>query len=490
MPELFPALYKSLFNCVAMKQKLILLLMVPVLFLASCKKFLDVKPKTQIDGEVAFQDEQGFMDALTGVYLNLSADALYGKELSYGLTDVLAKQHTLFTSTFHEYYYASSYQYTNAAVRSKIDGIWKGMYNALANDNNLIANLATTDQNMFRDVNYRIIKGEAFGLRAMMHFDLLRLFGPAPASTGGNTTKAIPYMDQLTVNSLPRLTVAEVITKILADCATAEAALKTVDPIIVGSTTPVTTTGYLRDRFYKFNYYALKALEARVYLYAGDKEKALVAAKEVINANAFPWTSSTEINAGNHVLTSELVFSLFKSDLSTAVTNYFTPAVASNILTKTNDAEYQAVYETTADVRYALLTLLDNTSTNIRYSTKFVQSSTSSVAYLRKMPVMRISEMYYIAAECVKTTDPGQAVGYLNTVRRARNVLTDLSATLTESQLQNEIFKEYQKEFYAEGQLFFYYKRLNLPAIVYSTVTANNTIYVLPLPDNQVEYGN
>ncbi len=451
--------------------------------LASCSKFLDVKPKTQIDAEVTFRDEQGFMDALTGVYLNLNTDNLYGKELSFGLPEVLAKQHTLFTSTFHEYYDVSFYRYTNVNVRAKIDAVWKAMYNSIAEDNNLIANLEKADQRMFRDVNYSIIKGEAYGLRAFMHFDLLRLFAPAPASPNGNTTRSMPYFDRLTVDALPRLTVQELISRILADLATAEAALKNIDPIVPGSTTPATTTGYLRDRFFKFNYFAVKALQARVYLYAGDKPKALAAAKEVIESTVFPFTTTSQINAGDHVLTSELMFSLYKADIAGLVTNYFTPT-STILLTKTNDGEFQAVYESTGDVRYTLLTALDNTSNNIRYSTKLNQPLGISAAYLRKMPVIRIPEMYYIAAEC------SGDVSYLNTVRRARNVLNDLPASITPSQLQAELFKEYRKEFYCEGQLFYYYKRLNMPAIVYSSVTADNTIYVLPLPDNEIEYGN
>lgn len=470
-----------------MKLNRIFILVVPVMLLASCNKFLDVKPKTQIDAGVAFDDEQGYMDALTGVYLDMNVDALYGKELSFGLVDVLGQQHTRFASTFHEYYDASFYRYTNAAVRSKTDGIYKGMYNALADDNNLITNIDKANKNMFRDVNYSIIRGEAYGLRAFIHFDLLRLFGPSLVAAGGATTKVMPYMDQLTVNALPRLTVPELLARIQADLAVAEAALKNTDPIVPGSTTPTTTTGYLRDRFYKLNYYAVKATQARVYLYAGDKVKALAAAREVIDADVFPFTTSTQMGAGDRVGINELVFTLYKADMTAFTANYFTPS-SNNLLTKTDDAEFQAVYETTADVRYTLLTVLDNTSTNIRYSVKLDQVVGTSVAYTRKMPVMRISELYYIAAECLKTTDLPAAVEYLNVVRRARNVPGDLPVTLTEAQLQDEIFKEYRKEFYCEGQLFYYYKRLNLPQI--GAVTADNLVYVLPLPDNEVEYGN
>lgn len=487
MQELFPALYKSPFNYSAMKLNRFFILIVPVLLATSCKKFLDVKPKTQIDADVAFNDEQGYMDALTGVYLDMSVNALYGKELTFGLADVLGKQHTLFASTFHEYYDASFYRYTNAAVRNKIDGIYKGLYNALANDNNLIVHLNNADQKLFRDVNFSIIKGEAYGLRAFLHFDLLRLFGQAPASPGSGSAKAIPYMDRLTVDALPRLPAGDVINRILADLSIAEAALKNTDPVMPGSTTPATATGYLRDRFYKFNYYAVKALQARVYLYAGDKQNALATAREVINANAFPFTSSSAVMAGDRVFTEELIFTLYKSDMTDFTASYFTPG-SGNLLTKTNDAEFQQVYETTADIRYTLLTVLENTSSNIRYSNKLAQVTGNSVAYSRKMPMIRISEMYYIAAECVKDSDPAMAAEYLNTVRRARNVLADLPSTLTADQLQEEIFKEYRKELYCEGQLFYYYKRLNLSQI--GAVTADNSIYVLPLPDNEIEYGN
>lgn len=472
-----------------MKFRNIYLLFIPILLGTSCSKFLDVKPKTQIDADLAFSDEQGYMDALTGVYLNMSGNATYGQELTFGLADVLGKQHTRFTSTFHEYYYAALYNYTNAAVRSKIDGIYKGQYKAIANDNNLIAHLGTANEKMFRDVNYRIIKGEAYGLRAFMHFDLLRLFAPAPASNGGNAAKAIPYMDALTTNALPRLSVQDVLKRILEDCATAEAALKDIDPIIPGSTTPATTTGYLRARFYKFNYYAVKALEARVYLYMGDKTNALAAAQEVINANAFSWVANSAVLAGDKTFSPELIFALYKSDMLPFTTTYFNPT-AQNLLTKTNDAEFQAIYETTADIRYTLLTTLDNTSSNIRYSNKLDQPTGISGSYLNRMPLIRISEMYYIAAEAIEETDPAQALTYLNTVRQSRNVLNDLTMPLTTEQIQDQVFKEYRKELYCEGQLFYYYKRTNADSIAYTSVTPDNTVYVLPLPDNEVEYGN
>jgi hypothetical protein len=82
-------------------------------------------------------------------------------------------------------------------------------------------------------------------------------------------------------------------------------------------------------------------------------------------------------------------------------------------------------------------------------------------------------------------------VELLNAVRSHRK-LTDypLSSSLTAVEIQDEIYKEYRKEFLGEGQLFFYYKRLNLPVIDGAGVVANDNVYVLPLPDNEMEFNN
>jgi hypothetical protein len=98
--------------------------------------------------------------------------------------------------------------------------------------------------------------------------------------------------------------------------------------------------------------------------------------------------------------------------------------------------------------------------------------------------LIRLPEMYYIAAEC---SDPATAIGYLNTVREQRG-LSDLSAGSDEAAVQTEILKEYQKEFYAEGQMFYYYKRLNLSQIRFSGIPGSDNIYILPLPDEELQY--
>ncbi len=123
------------------------------------------------------------------------------------------------------------------------------------------------------------------------------------------------------------------------------------------------------------------------------------------------------------------------------------------------------------------------------YLSKFWQYENGT--YKNFMPVLRWSEMYYIAAEASLNTDSRQAVRYLNTVRNNRYLDFDpLDENLPVTQIQNEIYKEYRKELVGEGQLFYYYKRLNFASIPGSAVSGSDDIYVLPMPENEVEFGN
>ncbi|MNL10176.1 SusD family protein [compost metagenome] len=100
------------------------------------------------------------------------------------------------------------------------------------------------------------------------------------------------------------------------------------------------------------------------------------------------------------------------------------------------------------------------------------------------MPLMRISEMYYIAAEAAP--DSKTAIDYLNAVLAVRGLLT-LPQTVD---IQTELKKEYRKEFFTEGQTFYYYKRLNASRIDDSPVAQMAAAtYIAPLPENEKIYG-
>ena len=115
-----------------------------------------------------------------------------------------------------------------------------------------------------------------------------------------------------------------------------------------------------------------------------------------------------------------------------------------------------AVYEeNTADVRYQYWF---EPYMNYFLIAKFYQNAIVARYFQERLPLIRLSEMYYIAAECAVSTSDG--VDYLEKVRMNRGLVSfPLNRSMSREELLQEIRKEYRKEFWGEGQLWFYYKR-------------------------------
>jgi len=475
-----------------MKKERIALIIIGIVFMtSSCKKWLDVHPKTQIEQDQLFTTEVGFQDALYGVYTVMAGDSLYGDQLTMSFLDVLAQQYSCQTNPIHLFYQAAIYNYQDAAVKLRIAGTWERMYNAITNVNNVLLHI-DAKKDVFQKGNYELVKGEALGLRAFMHLDLLRLFGTSFASNPGKA--AIPYVTTVSGNVTPLSKVSEVLDQVIADLTEASTLLsgyKTIDYdfYLEGAF----ANDWLYRRQSHFNYWAAEATLARAYLNKGDKQNALLHATNVINSGAFAFETSDRItNFRDRTFIPEQIFALSKFNLLAQVSQYFQVAGgAVNInlntqLTNTygNGGIVDQIYEIgsggVTDIRYARLWQLSGTT---YFCSKYWQDGGRS-EFVNLVPLIRIPEMYYIAAEC---SDPATATGYLNVVRGKRG-LSDLGAGLDAAGIQNEILKEYQKEYYAEGQLFYYYKRQNASQIRFTSVAGSDKIYVLPLPDGEAQY--
>ena len=475
-----------------MKKKIIYMMIAGwgLLTLSSCNDWLDVSPKEEVKVKENFTTESGFKEALTGVYLLMKSNSLYGRELTYGMADVLAQQWGNMSS-YDSHYQLSQYDYEATNSEEIIQNVWSEAYNAIANANVLIDYVDKAPEMLFTANNRAIIRGEAHALRAMLHFDLLRLFAPAP--TQGVDQRGIPYVTRYGKDTTAFSTVGTCLERILEDLDIAASELKA-DPVYEQRGDMADDESYLQNRGYKLNYYAVRLLQARVNLYKGNLTEALEAAKEVIEQSHFTWTPDHEIYAEedkrNRVFTEELLFGLHTTNLSDNYDNDFTLEFLKGYWI------WDALFEITktgysGDYRYEYLSYFDM-GKYARYSTKLRQrtGNAAMTGFDETMPLLRLSEAYYIAAEAAfeLSGNVADGVGYLNTVRTKRNIIEELPTTLTTDEFREEIYKEYAKEFIAEGQLFFYFKRMNVSSIPNLPWDLEFTLdsYVLPIPSEEI----
>ncbi|HSC53404.1 MAG TPA: RagB/SusD family nutrient uptake outer membrane protein [Phnomibacter sp.] len=470
---------------------------------SACNKFLDVPPKNRVPESVLFNDEEGFKSALMGVYLGMDKPTnggvygIYTNNLTMGMMSALTYNYdNITTANVGEggpfYNNVGFYAYSDAQVRAEFDGIWGGLYNNIANLNNLIGQI-DQKQSVFSRDNFNRVKGEAIALRALFHFDLLRMFGQPPLT--GPAKKAIPYVTQYTVTPTPHITLTAAMDSCISDLLQAKELLSHTDTSAVFKATHDAFTSYTQNHL---NYWAVQALLARVYLFKGDVDNAALYASAVIGSNKFPLITSNVAAATNTIrdrtFSQELLFAVYCSNLKNYNLNLFDKSSGQPLrLTPAGkDRLYLTGSGSANDYRYT--SWFDNNQANVNVPSKVFQDKNLPYELQGNMPVLRVSELYYILSECAnKKADIAGGTATLNKVRQARGVpaLVASGITYTDS-LSTEIMREYQKEFTQEGQLWFYYKRLNknLKLVTSTTAAIPADVYVFPLPDKEKEYNN
>ena len=457
-------------------------------FSAACENWFDVSPKSDVKAEDLFQQESGFRDVLTGVYSLMSAPESYGRQLSFGYVDVLAQYYNISGNT-HRYIKTKDYLYREPYDKEVLSTIWSRQYKGIANLNAMLMFIDEQRGVFSGDEVYRIYKGEILALRGMLHFDMLRLFGPL---TSELDKESIPYQTNSDQTVTPLLSGSEVVGLILDDLKNAVGLLKDTDPYFVEEEFSDTDLNYRR---FRMNYFAAKGLMARVQLWGGDKEKAAATAKEVIaegqaeGAEFFPFVTNSEATSSNpdRVFYSEVLFGTYHSSREKLHEDLFAPTLEStSILTLAGTARRDDLYDNENDYRYSVWSTYNKNGTSVLYHRKFEKQDNVTASRQYMIPLIRMSEMYLIAVECCKLDE---ASVYLNTFRNARNCN---SLALTEDNRINILANEYKKEMLGEGQLFFFYKRqemVNIPDGNQATGTKNVelTKYVVPLPESETD---
>ena len=237
------------------------------LFISSCSKnYLTRTPYNALALPTAIQSESDLLVANTGMYSALRNTDLYGRTLAVK-GDLMADNSFVTTANSGRYIPMNSYAFTNADAYA--GGIWSNAYIAIKYANTIInTTLPATTTNISQYI------GEAYAVRALMHFELVRNYGHP--YTAAPDDPGVPIDTVFNAAALPaRNTVKEVYTQVISDLKKAYSLL-----------TVYRGTAY-------FSKYAARALEARVYQNMGDWPDALTASLDVINNSGWSMLGST-----------------------------------------------------------------------------------------------------------------------------------------------------------------------------------------------------
>lgn len=450
---------------------------------SSCSDWLDVSPKTNVPAEELFETENGYLSALAGIYISMTNEDTYGKNLSFGLMEQLAQMYDKLPDGTNDR--TNVYIYTQSTsggynTKSLLETIWQAQYNLIANTNNMLKWLNTNGDIVLDESTYNMIQGEALALRAYLHFDLLRGWGPMnyAGNPAAKSAKTIPYRTATDASKQPRLTAEVVVEKIINDLLQAKECLNYEANLNLSDYEGAT-------RQHRLNYHAVNAMLARVYNYAGNKEMAATYANMVIENCGLALQNG---NDNDPILTKEIIFGINVHELKDNLSEYF--AIGEKITTKyylnisTLNSIFESVGSESEDMRAKGTAFHRNNELQYAISLKYIDNDNEII------PLIRLPEMYYIASEAAEYGD--DAAERINTVRnkrgisKAKDVICD-----TDEQRVTALNKEYRKEFYGEGQYFWFLKTHGLTGTLAHCpdVTLTEENFIFPLPDNEVEYG-
>jgi len=464
-----------------------------IVLLSSCEGFLDVKPSNSAAAETSITNVNDAKVAINGLLRKMTSSDYYGRNfLMYG--DAKGGD---FAIRSQGRGLDALYTFNHSASSNSYSGFWSQIYHNILQANNLIKNIEKIEADGKGSATLSEYKGQALTLRALMYFDLVRLYGK-PYNMD-KTSLGVPLvLEPLDATAQPtRATVEAVYTQILADLTAAE-------PILSKAVGTVAIKGYV-------NYYANKAIQARVYLTMDRFADALAAAEAVISSNKYTlyandkWVGSWSLQFGTESI---LEFAVFPSeaDLLTGSLGYYLlrqgKVTGAMGWFMASDYYLARMNQDATDVRKGIMDYDESSTTRFGACLKYTGvdlKGDKGTASAVNVKVIRLSEVYLIAAEAAlrqPTPDMTKASNYLNAIRkRAPALLPSTAATVT----LDMIIDEKSKELFAEGIRYFDMIRLNRdiefnddfisPAvqIPHRTKIINRTFYKTILPISQSE---
>lgn len=441
------------------------LLFVMAIFTTSCTK-LDFKPTDKILPEFAFRNiadvNLGIIGAYAPIdYSTLSYSAIVSDEATYPSENTVGN--------------SDAFRWLYTGANGSVTGLYYTNYQAIDRVNRV---LEAMDKLVFTGADIALAdryRGEMLGLRAYLHFELLRAY----AAAYENGALGVTYMEKSAIIYPKRDNFEYVIAKAKADLIAAKALI------------PTTFTDKTR-----MTRLAISAIQARVALYEKNWEDAAAYATEVINAVPlatkvqFPglWTDAND---------SEVIWKLKRVGSDSKTGDFFFRQSGSYVLYAPSFKLISA-FDQVNDIRYPAFVKFDPTRTGGKSQylvNKYIGTGTATAPGLADVKQFRVAEMYLIRAEA-RTESTGDAAADINALRTAR-INGYVNATFADKPaLIAAIYDERFKELALEGHRFFDLKRRKMDIVRLAadaagagsvlTLTPLQAQYALPIPATEM----
>ena len=462
---------------------------------SSCKKFLEEKPKGQVDITNYYKTESDAISAVNSVYAYLNSTSTGSTAGVYhstfwvtaGLASDEMENNQLGTP-----YFDQLSNFTYHSQNSALQEIWAMHYKTITIANIAIQRIPLIEMN--QALRERLV-GEAKFLRGLMYFNLVRMFGEIPLlvteADNANLAPSKASVDAIYAQ----------ITTDLSDAAT-----------ILPLNYPV---GNGRGRATKG---AANAILAKVYLTRGDWQNASDYAEKVIESNEYSlWDDFADVFKLTSRGGKEAIFSVGFGDAGGAIIFWEVGQFNVRLLPTALSADgvqnaqgwqipTQFLYDSyDVDDRRRSVTFVTEAGGNPirpyiqKYWDRVAEPTANGSA--NDFPVIRYADVLLIYAEANNELGDGNspiAYEYINKVRkRARfdgtnylNTVPDY-AGLTKEEFRNAILEERKLEFVAEGQRWFDLVRMGkLPTEVPKakpTVTPSPEQKLFPIPQREID---
>ncbi|UCJ06994.1 RagB/SusD family nutrient uptake outer membrane protein [Chitinophaga pendula] len=477
-----------------MKKNILTFGIAGVLLLFGCTKKLDRLPYDGLINDIAFNLPSDFQNAVRGMYSGLAGLGFPSRTPLTRYTDgewlllgdILADDVITCSVGRNTFITLQSWSYNS----NNTSNLYLQAYNIILRSNSILANI---ENKVVTGAEKNNIQGEALAMRALVHFDLVKLYGKSYTSATADDL-GVSYVTSIGADLQPsRDKVRDVYDKIVKDLTDAL-------PLIASN-----------NGVGRLNKASVYGLLSRVYLYREEWLKVIDASTEALKINGNPadtadfpkiWKDETEVG----VLFKIKMLDKDKIAIGVLYSQASSQGVRSEYVANRGLTQ---LYDTLKDVRAKYPSSPDSSSTFKRgtfasltsyYVTKYLGRATGN-ANVVDFKYLRVAEVLLNRAEAYAMLGmDALAQADLNKLRDNR-IRGNTPYTGTGDALKAEIANERRRELAFEAFRFFDLKRKNLPInrpdfgdafdgsgrqFTNKQLPANSPKFQLPIPQEEI----